>query len=96
MMTKHYLILSSDELKTTYTFIAEEIISTMFYTLLDDNDEILFTAENHGNGIKFGKKIGKSFDYAEIADLKLFLNLIHEFDSGLKDTFEVYEKITTV
>lgn len=66
------------------------------YTLYDENDEVLYYAEDDEDGIKFDKKIGKSFEYHEIADLHLFLNLIQQFDEGLKDTFNVYEKITTL
>jgi len=96
-MTKSYKILCSDELKTTYTFVKAEIPSVTTYALyLDETGGILFTAENHGNGIEFDKKIGKNFEYHEIAELQLFLNLIHKFDDGLTDTFDVFEKITTL
>ena len=95
-MTKRYKILCSDELKTTYTFTKEELSSiTTYALLLDETDELLFTAENYGKGIKFEKKLGKDFDYAEIADLTLFLNLIEKFDV-ISDEFEVYEKIATL
>jgi len=88
--------LCSDELKTTYTFVKAEIPSVTTYALyLDETGEILFTAENHGNGIEFGKKLGKNFDYSGIADLSLFLNLIQKFDV-ISDEFEVYEKIATL
>jgi hypothetical protein len=66
------------------------------YTLYDENDEVLYYAEDDEDGIKFDKKIGKSFEYHEISDLHLFLNLIQQFDEGLKDTFNVYEKVTTL
>jgi hypothetical protein len=66
------------------------------YTLLDENDEILYYAEDDEDGIRFEKKIGKNFEYHEIAELQLFLNLIHKFDEGLKDTFDVFEKVTTL
>lgn len=95
-MTKRYKILCSDELNTTYTFIKEELPSLTLYSLiLDESNELLFTAENYGNGIKFEKKLGKDFDYAKIADLTLFLNLIQKFDA-ISDEFEVYEKIATL
>lgn len=95
-MTKRYKILCSDELNTTYTFIKEELPSLTLYSLiLDESNELLFTAENYGNGIKFEKKLGKDFDYSEIADLTLFLNLIQKFDA-ISDEFEVYEKIATL
>lgn len=95
-MTKRYKILCSDELNTTYTFIKEELSSITLYSLiLDESNEPLFTAENYGNGIKFEKKLGKDFDYAKIADLTLFLNLIQKFDA-ISDEFEVYEKIATL
>ena len=95
-MTKRYKILCSDELKTTYTFVKEELSSLTLYSLiLDETNELLFSAENHGNGIHFNKKLGKNFDYAEFADLTLFLNLIQKFDV-ISDEFEVYEKIATL
>ena len=66
------------------------------YTLFDEDDELLYYAEDDEDGIKFDKKIGKNFEYHEIAELQLFLNLIHKFDDGLTDTFDVFEKITTL
>lgn len=94
-MMKSYTILCSDEFKTTYRFLIVDF-PTRNYTLYDENDEVLYYAEDDGDGVKFDKKIGKSFEYHEIADLHLFLNLIQQFDEGLKDTFNVYEKITTL
>jgi len=64
------------------------------YTLIDGNDEILYTAEDDEDGIRFEKKIGKNFAYHEIAELHLFLNLIQQFDDTLTDTYEVYQKVT--
>ena len=90
-----YKILCSDELNTTYKFTKDQSFSSVTYILYDEQGDVLFTAENHGNGIKFEKKLGKSFDYAEIADLNLFLNLIQKFDV-ISDEFEVYEKIATL
>jgi hypothetical protein len=94
-MMQIYKILSSDEHNTTYKFI-KEIFPTVTYTLIDANDEVLYTAEDDEDNIKFDKKIGKSFEYHEIADLHLFLNLIQQFDDTLTDTYEVYQKVTTL
>jgi len=94
-MMKSYTILSSDEFKTTYKFLVVDF-PMRNYTLYDENEEVLYYAEDDGDGIRFDKKIGKNFDYAEISELQLFLNLIHKFDEGLKDTFNVFEKITTL
>jgi hypothetical protein len=66
------------------------------YTLYDENEEVLYYAEDDEDGITFDKKIGKTFAYHEISELQLFLNLIHKFDDGLTDTFDVFEKITTL
>jgi hypothetical protein len=95
-MTKRYKILCSDELNTTYTFIKEETSSRTMYTLIGEKGEVLYSAEDNEDDIKFEKKIGKNFAYHEIAELQLFLNLIHNLAPGLSDTYDVYEKVTTV
>lgn len=90
-----YKILSSDEHGTQYSLIVTKFGVTT-YTLLDENDDVLYTAEDDEDGIKFEKKIGKNFAYHEFAELSLFLNLINHFDTSVVDTYEVYEKVTTL
>jgi hypothetical protein len=89
-----YKIWSSDE-QTKYRFI-KEIFPNVTYTLINDDGETLYVAEDDEDGIKFEKKIGKNFAYHEIAELQLFLNLIQQFDDTLTDTYDVYQKVTTV
>lgn len=94
-MMQIYKILSSDEHNTTYRFI-KETFPTVKYTLMDSEGETLYTAEDDEDGIRFEKKIGKNFAYHEIAELHLFLNLIQQFDDTLTDTYDVYQKVTTI
>lgn len=52
-------------------------------------NELVISALDHGNGIKFSEKIGKDLDYARIAVLNIFLNLIRLYDEGLMDNYYV-------
>ena len=88
-----YKILSSDKL-SDYTFIVSDA-PVRNYRLIED-DEDVFYAEDDGNGIKFKKNLGKDFDYIGISDVKLFLDLINQFDNKLFDNYEVFELIATI
>lgn len=89
-----YKILSSDKL-SEYTFIVSDA-PIRNYRLIDKDDEDVFYAEDNGDGIKFKKNIGKDFDYIGISDLRLFLDLIDQFDNNMFDHFEVFELIATL
>ena len=51
--------------------------------------ELVISALDHGNGIKFSEKLGKNLDYEQIAILNIFLNLIKLYDEGLMDEYYV-------
>jgi len=89
-----YKILSSDKL-SEYTFIVSDN-PVRNYRLIDKDDEDVFYAEDYGDGIRFKKNINKDFDYLQISDLKLFLDLIDQFDNNLFDHYEVFELIATL
>lgn len=89
-----YKILSSDKL-SEYTFIVSEN-PVRNYRLTDDEGNDVFYAEDDGDGVKFKKNLGKEFDYIGISDLKLFLDLINQFDNKLFDNFEVFELVATL
>ena len=89
-----YKILSSDKL-SEYTFIVSDA-PIRNYRLIDKDDEEIFYAEDNEEGIKFKKNISKDFDYLQISDLKLFLDLIDQFDNNVFDHYEVFELIATL
>lgn len=89
-----YKILSSDKL-SEYTFIVSDF-PIRNYRLKNKDDEHVFYAEDTEEGIMFKNKLGKEFNYLQISDLKLFLDLINYFDEGLFESFQVYQKITTL
>jgi len=66
------------------------------YRLMDKDGEDVFYAEDNEEGFKFKKGLGKDFDYLQISDLKLFLDLINHFDDKLFDNFEVFELVATL
>lgn len=89
-----YKILSFDKL-SEYTFIVSNN-PIRNYTLIDKDDNDVFYAEDDEEGIVFKKKIPNKFNYAEIGELKLFLDLIDHFDSNLFEHFDVFEKVTVL
>ena len=89
-----YKILSSDKL-SEYTFIVSDI-PVRNYRLIDSDNKDVFYAEDNEDGINFNKKLGKDFNYIDISDLKLFLDLIDYFDSGVFETFKVYQQVTVL
>lgn len=89
-----YKILSSDKL-SEYTFIVSDA-PVRNYRLIDNDDEDIFYAEDDENNIKFKKNLGKEFNYADVSDLKLFLDLINQFDKNLFVNYEVFELIATL
>ena len=56
-------------------------------------NELLLSALDHDNGIKFSEKIVKDLDYEQIAILNIFLNLIKLYDEGLMDEYYVIDTL---
>lgn len=50
-------------------------------------NELILSVLDHGDGLKFSEKLDKDLDYAQIAELNLFLNLIRRHDTSLMDEY---------
>ena len=56
--------------------------------------EVLLKAIDTGNEFKIEEKIGKTLDYSQFSELRLFLNLINHTDEGLMGTYQVIDAST--
>jgi len=85
-----YNIYCKEENKLEYVFSAYTGLKGVRYQLHRSDgsqwiepNELLLSALDHGNGIKFIEKLGKTLDYEQIGVLNIFLNLIKLYDEGL-------------
>ena len=85
-----YNIYCKDENSFEYVFSACTGLKGVRYQLQRSDashwtnpGELVLSALDNGNGIKFSEKLGKSLDYAQIAELTIFLNLVRLHDEGL-------------
>jgi hypothetical protein len=53
--------------------------------------ELILSAIDNGNRIKFSKKFGSTIDYGDFAYLKILINFIAQFDKHMHCQYEVSE-----
>lgn len=91
---KTYVILSSDN--QVLLFTENDLVYTL--SIPDEDNVILFSAKDTGDGIEFidGGDLKDDFDYGEADYLRLFLNLIHKMDNSLFESYRVLEPVDIV
>jgi len=99
-MTSYNIYCKDRENSFDYVFSAYAGLKGVRYQLHRSNgshwtnpEELLLSAIDHGNGIKFSEKLDKDLDYEQIAILNIFLNLIRLHDEGLMDEYYVIDTI---